>query len=172
MKKGRLIIFTGNGRGKTSAAFGLVLRALGRGKKVYLAQFMKSKPSGETLALKRRKGVKLESFGGKGFVRCGNATPRQIAAARRGCEKALGVLGSRRYDLVVLDEVVVAFKLGLLSLADLLKVAREKRGACHLVLTGRGAPGRLVELADDVTVMKKVKHSFDRGRKAEKGLEY
>ena len=171
-RKGRLIIFTGNGRGKTSAAFGLALRVLGNGMRVYLAQLMKGRPSGESEALRGRAGLRLEVFGSGGLIRKGKANACQVAAARRGLSAAQQALASRRYGMVVLDEALSACKLGLLTRRELVALASLPRGGCHLVLTGRGVPGALLAAADDVTVMRKLKHSYDGGRKAEKGLEY
>lgn len=170
--KSRIIVFTGDGRGKTSAAWGLALRALGRGRRVYIAQFLKRRPSGEGLALAKRRGVKLENFGSGRFVRGGRLSAREVAETKRGYRALRRALDSGRYYLLVADEICTAQSLGLLSAADVLELARSVPRGCRLVLTGHRATRELIKLADDVTEMKKVKHSFDKGVKAELGLEY
>ena len=170
MKKGRLIFFYGDGRGKTSAAYGLALRCLGRGGKVYVARFMKGRASGEQTALAKQRRAKVESFGPGSFMK---GAPRKVdlAEAERGVSALAGAVESGSYTMLVADELLSALACRLLTVGQIAELAA-KRGNAALVMTGSKAPKVLMDMADDVTLVKKVKHSYDKGRKAERGLEF
>lgn len=171
MKKGLVHVYTGDGEGKTTAAFGLALRALGRNLRVFVIQFLKGEGSGEVLAL-RRLGVEVELFGRKEFVDPRNIQPEDLTLAKKGLERAKEVIQEGGYDLVILDEINIALKFTLLNLNDVLDLVKNKPSDLELILTGWGAPLKLLELADLVTEMKKIKHPFDKGISARKGFDY
>lgn len=166
-------VFTGDGKGKTSAALGTVLRAAGHGLKVYLVFFMKGDyPYGEDGVLEGVPNVTVARFGHRGFVDPANIKPEekeQAQAALAACRQAML---SGNCDLVVLDEVNVAVAWGLVALDDVISLVREKPPGVELILTGRHADERLIELADLVTEMVNIKHPYDRGMPARKGIDY
>lgn len=170
----RILIFTGDGKGKTTAALGMVLRASGHGMRAIVIQFMKQDAStGEVAALKRHRNVRLVQTG-LGFVPR-PAHPqfgRHQAAARRGLQFAERALPSRRYDLIVLDEICTALKFKLIEEERILRLLKKARGSTRVVLTGRGATRRLVARADTVTEMRCVKHGFRQGIRAREGVEF
>jgi cob(I)alamin adenosyltransferase len=171
MSETRTLVFTGDGKGKTTAALGMVLRAAGHGMVVLVLQFVKGeRECGEHTALGYLPGVQVERYG-LGFVpqHADEAFPDHEEAARVGLERARGAVASRCYDLVVLDEVCYAIDRGLLTTEQ---VAECVRGAtCNLVLTGRYCPEELIAMADTVTRMEPVKHGLQSGFKAQKGVE-
>ncbi|MBN1596062.1 cob(I)yrinic acid a,c-diamide adenosyltransferase [candidate division FCPU426 bacterium] len=171
MVKGYTHVYTGPGKGKTTAALGLTLRAAGAGLKVCFIQFLKGGTSAEHKMLKKLPGVTLQQYGQDGFVGRKPAA-RDLLAARRGLAALRRALASEAYDLVVADEICVAEKLGLLQLSKVVDVMQEKPPAVELVLTGRQAAPEIKRRADLVTVMQEKKHYFRRGVKARKGIEY
>ena len=169
--KGYLQVYTGEGKGKTTAALGLSLRAAGAGLKVYIAQFLKQGDYSEIKALKRFSGaIVLEQFGLGQFVK-GQPTQAEINAALGGLEKARQVLSSGDYDMVILEEANVAAAIGLFSVKDLMDTIQQKPDHVELVITGRGAAPEVIEKADLVTEMKAVKHYYDKGVQARRGIE-
>ena len=169
--KGYLQVYTGDGKGKTTAALGLSLRAAGAGLKVYIAQFLKQGDYSEIKALKQFSDViVLEQFGLGQFVK-GQPTQAEINAAREGLEKARQVLSSGDYDVVILEEANVAVAIGLFPVEDLMDIIRQKPEHVELVITGRGAAPEVMEKADLVTEMKAVKHYYENGVQARKGIE-
>lgn len=169
--KGYLQVYTGDGKGKTTAALGLSLRAAGAGLKVFIAQFLKQGDYSETKALERFSDViVLEQFGLGQFVK-GQPTQAEINAARDGLEKARIVLSSGDYDVVILEEANVAVAIGLFSVKDLMDIIRQKPEHVELVITGRGAAPEVMEKADLVTEMKAVKHYYEKGVQARVGIE-
>jgi len=160
-------IYTGDGKGKTTAAVGLAVRAVGAGKKVTFFQFMKGRLSHEVEVLAKL-GVLVDREWNGAFV-VGEPSEEQKRMVQLQYHRAIKALGGV-YDLVVLDEVIVAMHLGLLSEAQLLQLFEIAR--CELVLTGRGATKALIDRADLVTEMKKIKHYFDRGVEAREGFEF
>ncbi len=169
--KGYLQVYTGDGKGKTTAALGLSLRAAGAGLKVFIAQFLKQGDYSETKALERFSDViVLEQFGLGQFVK-GQPTQAEINAARDGLEKARIVLSSGDYDVVILEEANVAVAIGLFSVKDLMDIIRQKPEHVELVITGRGAAPEVIEKADLVTEMKAVKHYYEKGVQARVGIE-
>jgi cob(I)alamin adenosyltransferase len=170
---GRILIFTGDGKGKTTAALGMLLRAHGHGIPVAVIQFVKSdRETGEFAALKRMAGVEIVMTG-LGFVPR-PADPR-FTDHRRAAEEGLRIAAeaafSGRYGLVVFDEVCTAVALKLLAEEAVLTALREAPD-CTVVLTGRGATEGLIDAADTVSEIRCVKHGFDHGLKAQKGVEF
>jgi cob(I)alamin adenosyltransferase len=166
-------IFTGDGKGKTSAAIGAVIRALGHGLRVYIAFFMKGDyPYGERSILSQFPNVTMESFGTRGFVDPANIKPEEKEEAKRGLAAARKAMLNGSYDLVVLDEINLAVAWNLVELDDVVKLIEEKPEGVELILTGRRADSKLVKAADLVTEMLKIKHPYDEGVAARKGIEY
>lgn len=171
MKKGYIQVYTGDGKGKTTAALGLALRAAGAGLKVYICQFMKTGNYSEVRALKRFSDlITIEQFGTGQFVK-GPPAPEDIEAACSGLERARGAMGSGQYGLIILDEANVAVNFGLFSVEELLNFITDKPEAVEMVITGRGARPEIIDRADLVTEMKRVKHYFDKGITARTGIE-
>ena len=173
LRRGLVQIFTGDGKGKTSAAIGAVIRALGHGLRVYIAFFMKGEhPSGERSILSQLPNVTMESFGARGFVDPVNINPEEKEQAKRALASARKAMLSGNYDLVVLDEVNLAAAWNLVELDEVLKLIDDKPEGVELILTGRRADSKLVQSADLVTEMLKIKHPYDKGVAAREGIEY
>jgi len=169
--KGYIQVYTGNGKGKTTAALGLAIRAAGAGLKVFIAQFIKMGEYSEIKALKRFKDlILLEQFGSGRFIK-DKPSASDIEAARKGVEKIKAAFTSGQHNVVIMEEANVAVGLGLLSVEDILKIMDEKPEDVELVITGRGADSRIIEKADLVTEMKEIKHYFQKGVKARIGIE-
>ena len=172
-----IIVFTGNGKGKTTAALGQSVRALGRGKRVLIIQFIKNFESGEHLFFKRFKNKDLRFKiipAGKGFIRIlGDKLPlgEHKKAANSALKLAKKEISSGKWDLVVLDEISVEASLKLVKEKDVLDILPRK-SAPVVILTGRGAPKSFIEKADLVTEMKEIKHPFKKGAKAQIGVEF
>ena len=172
MENGQFQVYTGDGKGKTTAALGLALRAVGAGFRVYVGQFMKAGETSEHAAL-RRLGVTVEQFGsGKGLLIRREADAEDRACAREGLERVLKAMTGGVYDLVIADEINVAMACGLLTEADLLALADARPEAVELVFTGRGATKAVMDRADLVTEMRAIKHYYaDKGLAARTGIE-
>ncbi len=171
---GRTLVFTGDGKGKTTAALGMAVRAAGHGQRVLIVQFLKADPStGELAACGRLPGVTIVQAG-LGFLPPGDdpAFAAHREAAERGLELAGRALASRTVDLLVLDEVCLAVARGLLPEAAVLALLQERKEPVCIVLTGRGACAGLVAQADTVTEMRCVAHGLARGIAAQPGVEY
>ncbi|MDD1756323.1 MAG: cob(I)yrinic acid a,c-diamide adenosyltransferase [Methanomassiliicoccales archaeon] len=169
---GLMHVYTGEGKGKTTAAFGLALRAWGRGLRVCVIQFMKSgEDYGEVVAARKLKGLDLFQFGTGKWVEKGKHTPEDERLAKLALAKAKETLTSGRYDMVILDEVNVATYFGLLSPSEVLEVVRS-RNKVEVILTGRKAPEEFIREADLVTEMRALKHPYDSGVGARPGVEY
>jgi len=166
-------VFTGNGKGKTSAALGAVLRAIGHGLRVYIVFFMKGKyPYGEFSTLPKLPNVDIASFGLRCLIDPANINPEEIEQAKLALSAAREAMLSGNYDIVVLDEVNVAIYFKLIELGEVVRLISDKPRNVELILTGRYADAKLIELADLVTEMVKLKHPYDKGVKARKGIEY
>ena len=169
--KGYIQVYTGNGKGKTTAALGLALRAAGAGLKVFIAQFVKGMEYSEHLALARlSESITVKQYG-RGFFLNREPGEEDIKAAREGLEELKDIMCSGRYDLVVLDEADIATYYNLFSVEDLLDFIHSKPENVELVITGRMADPRIIEAADLVTEMKEIKHYFKKGVKARDGIE-
>ena len=164
-------VYTGNGKGKTTAALGLALRAAGNGLKVYIGQFLKGRAYGELRALKKFKNIKIEQFGSVCFVGK-KPSQKDVELAKKGLEKSRKILSKKIYDLVVLDEINVALRLGLLDLEEVLAMIRKIPKKTELVLTGRYAPKKIIKAADLVSEIKEIKHYFKKGVKCRRGIEF
>lgn len=169
--KGFVQVYTGDGKGKTTAALGLALRAAGAGLRVFIAQFVKGRAYSEDRALARFKGrITVMKFGRRCFIH-GKPTAEDAAAALRGLKEAENAIRSGRYDLVILDEATIAAHLKLFPVSELLRLADAKPAGVELVITGRYAPRSLIRKADLVTEMREVKHYYRRGVRARNGIE-
>ena len=172
-EKGLVQVFTGNGKGKTTAALGTVLRAAGHGLRVFIVFFMKGNYDyGEYSTLSKLPNVDMVSFGFRQLTDPTNIKPEEMEQARLALAAAREAVLSTNYDLVVLDEVNVALGFDLIKLDEVVKLIKDKPSDMELILTGRYADSELIEMADLVTEMVKVKHPFDKGIKARKGIEY
>lgn len=173
LSRGLIQIFTGDGKGKTSAALGAVLRALGHGLRVYFVFFMKGDyPYGEFSILSKLSNVDTARFGLRTFCDPTNVKPEEKEQARLALAAAREAMLSGKYDLVVLDEVNVAVAWKLVELDEVIRLLKDKPPNVELILTGRNADTRLVQMADLVTEMLKIKHPYDEGVVARKGIEY
>jgi cob(I)alamin adenosyltransferase len=173
MGKGLLIVFTGNGKGKTTAALGMALRAAGHGMKVLILQFIKgSRSYGELKALKRFAEVTIEPLG-TGFTWQKESIEEDARLARSGWERAVEAIEGASYQMIILDEMNYVLSYGLLPLEPVLKAVATRPEKLHIVFTGRGAPDELVRAADLVTEMRQVKHPYqEKGVKAQPGIEF
>ena len=173
LEMGLVQVYTGNGKGKTSAAFGLALRATGRGLKVCIIQFIKGGfDYGELYVADKLPGLKLKAFGRGKFVSEKKPDKEDVDLAEEALKTAEEAVKSREYDVIVLDEVNVALNLKLIRTERVLQLIKDKPAQTELVLTGRKAPKEIIEAADLVTEMVEVKHPYNKGFKARKGIEY
>lgn len=173
LKQGLIQVYTGNGKGKTTAALGLALRAAGHGLRVYIIQFMKGWPHyGELVSVQHLPNVTLRQFGRPDFVDRVHPDPEDIRLAGAALQHARQVLVSGNYDVVILDEVNVALDYRLIGLDDLLSLLEAKPEHVELVLTGRGAHPQIIQRADLVTEMLAIKHPYDAGTLGRRGIEY
>jgi cob(I)alamin adenosyltransferase len=169
--RGYTQVYTGDGKGKTTAAIGLSIRAAGAGLKVYIAQFIKMGDYSEIKALRRFSDlITVEQFGLGRFTN-GKPLPEDIEAAQKGVEKVKSIMNSNEYKVIILEEANVAVKYGLIRAEDLIEIIVNKSFETELVITGRGAPVQIIEKADLVTEMKPVKHYFQKGVPARVGIE-
>lgn len=171
-RRGLLVVYTGHGKGKTTAALGMVFRALGRGLSVTVVQFIKGKwKTGERLFAETLPALRFFVMG-LGFTWDSDDLSRDRRAAREAWERAREEIASGQRDLIVLDELTFALHYGFLTLDEVLSALRERPPHVHVVVTGRNAPPELVELADLVTEMAVVKHPHQAGIKAQPGVDY
>lgn len=169
--KGKITVITGDGKGKTTSALGIALKAAGRGQKVYFAQFIKSGDSSEIKALKKLSDlITVEQFGLGGFFGR-KPTPEDIQAARKGLEKVATVISSGDYEVVILDEANVAIKYRLFSDQELLDIITLKSENLDVIITGRDAAHKIIEKADQVSEFKALKHYYKKGVKARVGID-
>jgi cob(I)alamin adenosyltransferase len=172
-QKGLLIVHTGPGKGKSTAAFGLALRALGRGRRVGVVQFIKGAwETGERKALERFGDLLTWRTMGEGFTWETQDRARDVAAAERAWAVALGMIADPALSLIVLDELNIALRYGYLPLDEVVAALAARRQGLHIVVTGRNAKPELIEAADLVTEMNLVKHHFTAGVKAQEGIEF
>ncbi len=173
LEKGLIQVYTGNGKGKTSAAFGLALRAAGRGLKVYIIQFIKGGfDYGELYVVEKIPNVTLKAFGRGKFITEKPPKKEDIKLAEQALQLAKEVVRSGEYNIVVLDEINVALDLELIGLEEVLELIKSKPTHVELVLTGRNASDKIIEAANLVSEVREIKHPFKEGYKSRKGIEY
>jgi cob(I)alamin adenosyltransferase len=171
MRRGYIQIYTGTGKGKTTAALGLALRAAGAGLRVFIAQFIKGRQCSEHRILEKfDEFITIRQYG-KGLILKRQVTEADISAAREGIRETKEIIASREFDVVILDEANVAVHCGLISIEDLLEIISAKPRNLELVITGRYADERVIQKADLVTEMKEIKHYAKKGVKARVGIE-
>ncbi|MHB9152861.1 MAG: cob(I)yrinic acid a,c-diamide adenosyltransferase [Spirochaetales bacterium] len=176
MKQGYVQVYTGDGKGKTTAALGLCLRALGAGLSVYIGQFIKGMKYSEILSLEKLSALfggerlTVEQYGRGCFIKRA-PEPEDIAAAGLGLQKAMTAMLSGRYDLVILDEINVASRYSLISDEGIAALLDARPASVELVMTGRYAPASLIARADLVTEMKEIRHYYAKGVEARRGIE-
>ncbi|MFA5410604.1 MAG: cob(I)yrinic acid a,c-diamide adenosyltransferase [Candidatus Omnitrophota bacterium] len=164
-------VYTGNGKGKTTAALGLALRAAGAGLKVYIAQFAKGRHYSELNSLKKLKNIKLEQFGRGCFI--GKIPAKtDITLAGKGLKKIKKIISRKAYRVVILDEINIALKLKLVELEDVIGLLKRAPKKTEIILTGRYAPAAIIKIADLVSQIRQVKHYYKRGLPARKGIEH
>ena len=173
MKKGLLVVFTGDGKGKTTAALGLAMRALGHKCRVGMVQFIKgSWKSGELISVKRFDDLMDIYTLGRGFLLDAEDIEKDKEAAKEAWEFAKDIIVKSKYDIVILDELTYLIKYKMVEEDEVIDFLIKKPNKLHIVITGRDASSRLVEVADMVTEMKEIKHPLNRGIKCQKGIEY
>ncbi len=166
-------VYTGDGKGKTTSACGLALRAAGRGRRVLFVQFLKGKNSSGEIPLMKKIGlIQIRRFGKKGFVLKNRKSSRDFVEAERGIQFVERKLQNRDVDVVILDEINVAVNYGLINTNRVLGLMKKYGREKELILTGRKAPKNILKEADYVTFMKAVKHPYERGVRARRGIEY
>ncbi len=173
LEKGFVQIYTGNGKGKSTAAIGQAVRAAGFGMKTYIAQFMKEFPYNELISLKHlSERITIEQFGGDEFVfKKELPGEEELAKARKGLQSAKEKMLSGEYDLIILDEAIVAIYFKLIETKNIIEFINTKPTDVELILTGRYCPEELIKLADLVTEMKEVKHYYQKGITSRNGIE-
>lgn len=170
--KGYIHIYTGNGKGKTTAAFGQAVRAAGADMKVFIAQFVKGKSYSEIEIIKKRiPEIEIRQYGLNCFI-FEKPQQKDIDAARHGLEEVSGIILSDKYNMIILDEITIALYYNLFSTSDILKILKTKPVNTEIIITGRYAPQELIDAADLVTEMKEVKHYYTKGVDARKGIEF
>ncbi|MDD4874360.1 MAG: cob(I)yrinic acid a,c-diamide adenosyltransferase [Dehalococcoidales bacterium] len=174
LERGLVSIFTGDGKGKTSAAIGIAVRAAGHGLRVFIAFFMKSNNyiHGEKIAFSSFPNVTIKNFGGDGWVDKNNIQPEDREYAKLGLITVRDEMLSGKYDIIIADEINIAADFGLIEVAEILKLIDEKPVNVELILTGRYANTRLIQAADMVTEMLMIKHPYNSGIQARKGIDY
>ena len=175
-EKGMIHIYTGDGKGKTTAAIGLAIRAAGHGKRIYFVQFLKGRETGELAALKEFSNIVVHRVNPdlRNFFYQLSTEEKEILSRKieEGWRDICRELSEEKYDILILDEIMAVLSNGLLGLEDLLEFINNKVPQLELVLTGRNAPEELLKLADYVTEMKMLKHPYQEGVPARKGIEF
>ncbi|MGF7185001.1 cob(I)alamin adenosyltransferase [Desulfitispora alkaliphila] len=173
MEKGLLQVYTGNGKGKTTAAMGLAIRAVGQGLRVHIIQFLKQGIDyGEVKSFAKIEGITIESYGGPGFIFRDGVKEEDLQLAEKAIAKAKELVTAGKCDLLILDEINNALQVGVISREQLEEILNLRPDTMELVLTGRNAPQFLIDRADLVTEMKEIKHPFKNGQKSRRGIEY
>lgn len=171
--KGLVIVITGNGKGKTTAAFGQALRAIGQGYNVFVLQFMKGRKYGEFIAAEKYlPRLTIRMSGLDSFVMRDHPAAIDIEMAQKGLDTARRAIMSGKYDMVILDEINVALDFKLIKLKDVIELIKNKPTAMDLILTGRYAPEKIIKLADTVSDIQEIKHHYNAGIKDRAGIEY
>ncbi|MCX5706749.1 MAG: cob(I)yrinic acid a,c-diamide adenosyltransferase [Candidatus Omnitrophica bacterium] len=164
-------VYTGNGKGKTTAALGLALRAAGAGLNIYICQFLKGRYYCELASLKKFKNIKIKQFGRSCFIRR-SPTKRDKELAREGLKSAQEAVANKAYGMIILDEINIALHLKLLEQKEIIDLIKKTPKKTELILTGRHASGAILKLADLVSEIKEYKHYYRKGIKARKGIEF
>jgi len=171
VNKGYVQVYTGNGKGKTTAAFGLALRAVCAGKKVFIGQFVKGMQYSELKVVEYLPNLEIEQFGRGCFI-YDQPAAEDIRLARKGLERCQAILKEGRYDVVILDEINIAMYFKLFSVEAVLDMLTNRARHTEVVLTGRYAPEEIINAADLVTEMKEIKHYYTVGVEAREGIEF
>lgn len=171
MTKGYIHVYTGNGKGKTTAALGLALRAVGAGKKVFFAQFVKGQVYSEVKAVQDfLPAITIKQYGLECFIRR-DPVQADIDVALRGVKEVAGIIASGMYDIVIFDEANIALYYNLFTVDEFIRLLKQKPSETEVVITGRYAPQEIIDMADLVTEMQEVKHYFQQGVLAREGIE-
>jgi cob(I)alamin adenosyltransferase len=171
--KGLIIVITGNGKGKTTSAFGQALRAIGQGYKVFILQFMKGREYGEFIAAEKYlPNLTIRKSGLDSFVMRGKPATIDIELAQKGLDTARKAIMSGKYDMVILDEINVAVDFKLIKLKEVIELIKNKPPVLNLILTGRYAAKEIIKIADTVSEVKEIKHHYNAGIKDRAGIEY
>ncbi|HCC00863.1 MAG TPA: cob(I)yrinic acid a,c-diamide adenosyltransferase [Ruminococcaceae bacterium] len=172
-KKGLVMVLTGDGKGKTTSAFGQALRAIGHGYQVCMIQFMKRRKYGEILATEKYlPGLTIIQSGLDSFVIKGHPSPSDLDLAQKGLKKAKEIMKSQEYFLLILDEINVAVDFHLISETEVLELMKRKPPELHLLLTGRYATQKIMDAADMVSEITQIRHHYDKGIVGQMGIEY
>ena len=164
-------VYTGRGKGKTTASLGLAVRAAGAGLKVYIGQFLKGRFYSELTSLKKIKNIKVEQLGNSCFIKKAPSA-KDVLLAKKGLEKIKKLIYSRAYDMVILDEINIAIKLKLLKVGEVITLLKNTPRGLEVILTGRDTHPKILKLADLVSDIKEVKHYFKKGVKGRRGIEF
>jgi len=170
-KKGYIQIYTGDGKGKTTAAIGSAIRAAGYGMKTYIGQFMKGQHYGELTALRDHSCITIEQYGDVECVHRKEITQKHMDQAQQGLKRAREMMLSNQYDIIILDEINVAVWFDLITTEEVIELLNERPKNVEFILTGRRAPEAFLEMADLVSDVKEIKHYYNRGVKARTGIE-
>lgn len=171
-ERGIVMVFTGDGKGKTTASLGAAMRAAGHGATVFIIQFMKGRLYGELEAARALERITIEQHGRDEFVNPENPEKIDIELAGKGWRRALEIVEKEDPDMLILDEINVAVSFGLIDADEVADFIKDKPAGLDLVLTGRYAPPQFIELADTVTEMREIKHHYNNGIEMRKGIEY
>lgn len=172
MEKGYIHVYTGNGKGKTTSAIGLGIRAAGAGLKVHMLQFMKGRRYSELNTLDKIKNFTYSQHGRDEFVNKKNPEKIDIDLAQEGFKQVKKLIKSNKYDMIILDEINVVVDFNLIALDDVLKLIKEKPEKLEIVLTGRYANPKIIKIADYVTEMLEINHPYQKGVQARKGFDF
>lgn len=173
-RKGLILIYTGNGKGKTTAAMGAAIRAAGQGLKVFILQFMKGQKNiGELKVFAETNlPITIKQYGSPIFLHSKTCESIDIHKAHLGLQAFQEAVKSNSFDLIILDEINMAIDFGLLEIDEVMAIIEQKPSELHLILTGRNAKKAIIEIADLVTEMKEIKHPYNNGVTAQKGIEF
>lgn len=172
LQRGIVMLFTGDGKGKTTAALGAAMRAAGHGARVFMIQFMKGRLYGELVSAEHLENFFIEQHGRDEFVDPENPEAVDIKLAEKGWARVLEIVENESPDMIILDEINIAVSFGLIPLERVVEFVRNKPEGLDLILTGRYAPDEFLEISDTVTEMREVKHHYNSGIKMRKGIEF
>ncbi|MCB2196924.1 MAG: cob(I)yrinic acid a,c-diamide adenosyltransferase [Bacteroidetes bacterium] len=171
MSKGYIQVYTGNGKGKTTAALGLAIRAIGAGKKAFIGQFVKGMHYSELDAIKTHlNNIEIKQYGLDCFI-VNKPEEKDIIAAKKGLDEMKNIILSGKFDVIIMDELNIALYYKLFDVKEVLDILKRKPAHVEIVITGRYAPEPIIDIADLVTEMKEIKHYYQQGVQARKGIE-